>query len=192
MTKNRLKNHICYLCGSIDQSADIGRGWRDDITPFLNGLDIGVFNPCDKPINNTKVQEDDKFVEHINELKKLGYYAHAQREMQEVVRIDLKLVDLSNFLILNIVPDVHMCGSYAEQTLACFQRKPIIVHCATGIHKVPNWLFGICDPELFFSDWKSVRGYITDIATGETVNDNDSKWRFLDYDKVFGRKVVSV
>ena len=185
---NRLKNHIAYLAGSIDQSKDLGRGWREDMTPFLNNLDIGVFNPCDKAINNCKVHEDEKFVEHINELKRLGYLAHAQKEMQEIVRIDLKLVDLSNFLILNLVPDVHMCGSYGEQTLACFQRKPIIIHCAKGIHAIPNWLFGICDPELFFDTWSEVRAYITNIATGATVNDNDSKWRFLDYDKVFGRK----
>ena len=189
---NRLRNHICYLAGSIDQSKDIGRGWREDITPFLNQLGIGVFNPCNKPVDNAKVQEDEKFVEHINELKRLGYHAYAQKEMQEIVRIDLKLVDLANFLILNIIPDVHMCGSYAEQTLACFQRKPIIIHCAAGVHHIPNWLYGICDPELFFDSWSAVQLYITDIALGDKVNDNDSKWRFLDYDKVFGRKVVSV
>ena len=186
MVNNRLKGHVCYLAGSIDKSNDYGREWRYDISSFLNGLDIGVLNPCDKPIINKKINEDEDFVEMVQSLKNKGKYLEVQEIMKEIVRIDLKMVDLCNFMILNVVPEVHMCGSYNEQSLACYQRKPIIVHCESGIHRIPNWLFGICDPDLFFSKWEYVKDYIKHIAYSESVDDNDSKWRFLDYNKIFG------
>ena len=46
---NRLKNQRVYLAGAMDRVADRGRGWREDITPFLDSLDIVVFNPITKP-----------------------------------------------------------------------------------------------------------------------------------------------
>lgn len=184
--RNRLKGHLCYLAGSIDKSYDYGRMWRYDMSSFLNNLGIGVLNPCDKPITNKKVDEDEDFVNMIQSLKEQKEYKKVQKIMQEIVRIDLKMVDLCNFMILNIVPEVHMCGSYNEQSLACYQRKPIIVNCESGIDKIPNWLFGVCDPDLFFDSWKKVKEYIKYIAFEDSVDDNDSKWRFLDYDKIFG------
>ena len=112
---NRLNSHIAYLCGAIDQvSSSDAMKWREDITLFLNYIDIGVFNPCDKPVFNTNVQEDNDFVCMIQNLKNKRKYDEVQKIMQEIVRIDLNFVDLCNFMIMNIEPDSHMCGSYAE------------------------------------------------------------------------------
>ena len=183
---NKLQNHLVYLIGSIDKSADAGRGWREDITPFLQNLDIGVFNPCDKAVFNTDVNKDETFLERVDKLKTDKKYKEVQKIMQEIVRIDLNFVDLCNFAILNVDPKVHMCGSYAEQTVACLQRKPVIVHCADGIDKIPNWLFGVCDPELFFDSWDNVKSYIQEVCFNSTLDDNNKKWRFIDYEKVFG------
>ena len=46
---NRLKNQRAYLAGAMDRVADRGNGWRDSITPFLESLDMIVFNPIKKP-----------------------------------------------------------------------------------------------------------------------------------------------
>ena len=46
---NRLKTQRVYLAGAMDRVVDRGTGWRDDITPFLEKLDIIVFNPISKP-----------------------------------------------------------------------------------------------------------------------------------------------
>lgn len=190
---NRLYGHLSYLCGSIDKSNDYGRGWRNNMTEFLQNYGIGVLNPCDKPFFNAKVDEQEGFVKHIQKLKESGKYAQVTKEMQEIVRLDFKMVDLCNFMILNIDSDVHMCGSYAEQTLACYQRKPIIVHCSNGIDKIPNWIWGVCDYKMFFDTWEGVKEYIEYIAFDEDVPDDiDSKWRFLDYNKIFGREIVSI
>lgn len=187
MSKNRLFGHIAYLAGSIDNSRDF-KSWREDITTFLQSINIGVLNPCDKSvIRNSKINEDENFLSYIESLKTEKKYKEIQEIMQEIVRVDLKMVDLSNFLILNIERDVHMCGSYAEQTLACFQRKPILVHCSSGINKIPNWLFGVCDPELFFDNWQALKDYIESVNNGVIIDDMDSKWRFINYHRVFRR-----
>ena len=185
---NRLKDHTCYLMGSIDRSSDGGRLWRQNITPFLQGLEIGVFNPCDKPIYNTHINEDENFVAKVQKLKEDKLYSEVSDIMQEIVRIDLNFVDLCNFSILNIVPTIHMCGSYAEQTVACLQRKPVIVHCEEGVSQIPNWLFGVCDHDMFFDSWKQVESYIQHIATDSIVDDNDKKWRFINYNKVYSKE----
>jgi len=187
---NRLKSHTAYLAGAIDKvTASDAMEWREDMTDFLNDLGIGVFNPCDKPIYNTTVHEDNDFVSMVEALKDRGNYDEVQKIMQEIVRIDLNFVDLCNFMILNIEPDCHMCGSYGEQTVACLQRKPIIIHCSKGISKIPNWLFGVCDPKMFFESWIDVKGYIKDICYDVSVDDNDKKWRFIDYHKAFGKRI---
>lgn len=183
---HRLRNHIAYLAGPIENVSDVGVEWRLDITKFLNWLGIGVFNPCNKPILNYKVDEDKDFVFKVKELKRQGKFKEVQHLLQEIVRLDYKMVDLSNFLILHIDPNSHMCGSYAEMTLACYLRKPIIVHCE-DLSRVSGWCYGICDPEMFFSSWDDVKNYILHICFDENVDDIDSKWRFIDYDKVFGK-----
>jgi hypothetical protein len=182
---NRLTGHTAYLAGPIDKSEDFGRGWRESISKFLWGLGVGVFNPCDKPIDNQYIDEDDGFVGGMNRLKTDGHFDKLSKGMQEVVRLDLKMVDLSNFIILHVDPSVHMCGSYTEMTYGCLQRKPIIVHCPIGKSKVPNWMFGLCDHNIMFSSWPQVKQYINSVAHGQ-VDDIDGKWRFINYKKVFG------
>ena len=46
---NRLKNQRVYLAGAIDRVYDKGRGWREEISPFLESLGVVVFNPIIKP-----------------------------------------------------------------------------------------------------------------------------------------------
>ena len=46
---NRVKNQRCYLAGAMDRVIDRGKGWRQEITPFLESLGIVVFNPITKP-----------------------------------------------------------------------------------------------------------------------------------------------
>lgn len=183
---NKLRGQIAYLAGFIDDDPVGARGWRVELTTFLNARGIGTFNPCDKPIINTKVNEDEKFVAYINQLKADGDYDTATEMMREIVRQDLKMVDQSNFVVLFIDRDTHMCGSYSEFTYACMQRKPVLIYCKQGITKISNWIWGLGDYDLFFDDMDKLKQYIADIDDGIIINDLDSKWRFFDYGKVFG------
>ena len=182
--RNRLKGSFTYMAGGIDEVPDCGISWRKMMSEWLWDLEIGVFNPCDKPTNFAK--EDIPARDTLNEMRKNKDYAGMQKIMKDIVSADLHMVDLSTFLIVYIDKDIHMCGSYSEITYAsCLEKKPIIICCKQGVENIPGWIWGICDYKLFFSSWIEVKKYITKVAFSKDFQ--DPSWRFIDYDKVFGR-----
>jgi len=178
----RLKGSLAYCCGPMDDVADRGIHWRADIQEFLWQLGCGVLNPCDKPTKDAS--EDTSVFANINDLKQMGQYDAVSNIMKPIVNIDLNMVDMAQFLVMYVDTSCHMCGSYGEQAMACMQRKPVVVCCRQGKAKVPNWLFGICNHNLFFSDWNSVYKYLNYVDHGSTINKDDG-WRFFDYKKIY-------
>lgn len=199
---NRLAGMLTYLIGPMDYATDKGAGWRLEITPFLHRMNVGVLNPCDKPSTNVDVIEDETLYERINKCKSLAreaelsgdlalakeLYSQAHYLAQNFVRYDLRMVDISHFCVMHINPHIHMCGSYGEQSMACMQRKPIVGFCPQGKDKIPNWLFGILKPELLFSSIDEVKNYLRHVDSDPVVDDHN-RWRFIDMNKVYGRKV---
>lgn len=183
---NKLKNHTAFLSGAIDRCPNYGRIWREEITKFLHSMEIGVLNPLDKPITNIKYDEDENFVEKLNSLKLNEDFTSVSKLVKNIVRADLSLVDRSDFVILHINTNIFMCGSFTETSHAVLQRKPVIVHCEQGKKNIPNWLFGLCNHELFFSNWDELKEYIKMVAYND-IDDMCGKWKFIDYNKVFGR-----
>jgi hypothetical protein len=78
-----------------------------------------------------------------------------------------------------------MCGSYHENCMAAYQRKPVIVCCKQGVSAIPNWVFSVSCCEMFFDNWQDVKDYINNVCFSEKV-DTYNRWRFFDYDKIFG------
>ena len=77
----RLKGQRVYLAGAMDRVVDRGKGWRQDITPFLESLEAVVFNPILKPTDIGL--EDNTTHDHKTKLKKqnkkiAGYGAAAK------------------------------------------------------------------------------------------------------------------
>lgn len=194
---NRLKGQIFYCCGPMDRVKDRGVEWRLDIQNFLWSLEAGVFNPCDKPIdwgvedessrefrrNALKAAEQLHQKGHIHESDKIC--ESIQNSMKDIVASDLRGVDTSHAVIMYVDTSIHMCGSYGEQTHACLQRKPVIVCCKQGKFNVPDWLWGICNHEMFFSNWSEVKDYLKHVAFDENVK-HYKRWRFLDTNKIYG------
>ena len=97
---NRLNKQRAYLAGAIDREADRGKGWRDNITPFLNNLGVTVFNPLIKPGEIGK--EDENTSSLKKQLKKERRYDELYKVMKAIRGVDLRLVDISDFLIVNL------------------------------------------------------------------------------------------
>jgi hypothetical protein len=108
--------------------------------------------------------------------------------MKPIVNIDYAMVDRSDFCIMHIDKDYHMCGSYTEETIATLQKKPIIVHCKQGLFEVPNFLWGKLRHQMFFSEWWHVKQYINNLCWDDKVDDLN-RWRFFDVDKIYGNHV---
>tara|TARA_Y100001937_G_C7094242_1_gene319328 strand:- start:429 stop:959 length:531 start_codon:yes stop_codon:yes gene_type:complete len=173
---NRLKNQRCYLAGAMDRVKDRGKGWRQEITPFLQSLGIVVFNPITKP---TEVGLEDHDTHLIKtKLKKNKRYEELSSMMKVIRSVDLRLVDISDFLIVNLDLDIHPCGTYEEIFWANRQKKPIIIHMVQGKEHTPDWLFGTVPHQMIFSDWHDIYGYLEHINSSENIN-TYNRWYFF-------------
>lgn len=173
---NRLKNQRVYLAGAMDRVADRGNGWRDNITPFLEELGVIVFNPIKKP---TVVGKEDEQTHKLKlKLKAEQNYNELSKLMKVIRSVDLRLVDISDFLIVNLDLDIHPCGTYEEIFWANRQKKPIIVHMVQGKQSAPDWLFGTIPHEMIFSSWDSVKEYLREINSHSEI-ETFNRWYFF-------------
>jgi hypothetical protein len=173
---NRLRNQRVYLAGAMDRVADRGATWRDNITPFLVQMSIEVFNPITKPTN---IGLEDKDVHNIKtKLKEKGDYDELTNMMKTIRRVDLRLVDISDFLIVNLNLDTHPCGTYEEIFLANRSKKPILVHVEQGKNNAPDWLFGTIPHQMIFSAWDEIKEYLQHIDSHENI-DTHRRWQFF-------------
>ncbi len=176
MKINRLNKQRVYLAGAIDRVPDRGVGWRDSITPFLEKKGVVVFNPIKKPT--------DVGLEDINthnqklKLKSEENYDGLSELMKNIRAADLRLVDISDFLVVNLDLNTHPCGTYEEIFWANRQKKPIIIHVEQGKNKTPDWLFGTIPHDFFFSNWKEVEDYLDHIDTANSI-DSHRRWFFF-------------
>jgi nucleoside 2-deoxyribosyltransferase len=173
---NRLNNQRVYLAGAMDRVADRGNGWRDNITPFLEDLGIVVFNPIKKP--TIIGQEDEKTHRYKIKLKNEKNYDELSQLMKVIRSVDLRLVDISDFLIVNLDLDIHPCGTYEEIFWANRQKKPIVVHMVQGKRSAPDWLFGTIPHEMIFSSWNDIKTYLLQIHNNAEIK-TYNRWYFF-------------
>jgi nucleoside 2-deoxyribosyltransferase len=173
---NRLKNQRAYLAGAIDRVPDRGLGWRSDITPLLGAMGVVVFNPLNKA---TEIGAEDEGVHELkSKLKGEFRYDELSAMMKAIRATDLRLVDISDFLVVNLDINTHPCGTLEEIFWANRQKKPIIVRIEQGKSHAPDWLFGTIPHEMIFSTWKEVMEYLVHVDSAEVV-DTKSRWYFF-------------
>ena len=173
---NRLHSQRVYLAGAMDRVPDRGTTWRDSITPFLQNLGIEVFNPISKPSN---IGLEDCDVHTIKaKLKAKENYDELSSMMKTIRAVDLRLVDISDFLIVNMNLDIHPCGTYEEIFWANRQKKPIIIHMEQGKKYAPDWLFGTIPHQTIFSTWDEIKDYLVHIDSSENI-DTHKRWYFF-------------
>jgi len=173
---NRLNGLGVYLSGGIDFSSDKGKGWREEITPFLENKGIKVFNP----LNHHKtfhIKEDIDTVKrpYMQKLLAEGKFDELQGEMRELCHLDLRAIDLASFMIVSYDTSIHLCGTVEEISIASKQVKPVLLMCKNGKKKLPSWLYGRLQHEYFFDTWDEVKAYLTRI-------DSDPNYQFTKVD----------
>jgi len=150
--------------------------WRDNITPFLENLGIIVFNPIKKP---TDIGKEDEEVQLLKKkYKKELKYDELSILMKSIRSVDLRLVDISDFIIVNLDLDTHPCGTLEEIFWANRQKKPIIIHMVQGKQNAPDWLFGTIPHDMIFSSWNEIENYLNSINTKSEI-DSHNRWYFF-------------
>jgi hypothetical protein len=172
---NRLRGQRVYLAGAMDRVPDRGSTWRDKITPPLQALNITVFDPLKKP-GNVGIENEETY-KVKQKLKSAKKYDELSQIMKTIRAVDLRMVDISDFIIVHLDINTHPCGTLEEIFLANRQKKPIIIHIEQGKNKCPDWLFGSMPHSLFFDTWMEVMQYlyVVDNSSNETFN----RWCFL-------------
>lgn len=182
----RLAGMRVYVSGPMDSpESKGGLVWRKTITPELQKMGIGVIDPTDKPCQG--VEEDDETRQKIWKARDEGNYDIVHDYVRQIVKTDLRFVDVSDFLIVYLDVKEFPCGTYDELFMGCNQRKPVLIVCPYGKKKVPGWLWGRIPHELFFSNFEEMFSYLEeiDIKPIEEI-DTLNKWVFIDYKKIFG------
>ncbi len=176
---NRLKATRGYLCGAMDRVADGGAAWRINIQRELADLDAYWLDPTHKPIDIGI--EDGRTRDIANHMKSTGNYEVVDVQMRPIRCVDLRMVDISDFLIVNIDIETHACGTYEELFLANRQKKPIIVHMEQGKVNTPNWLLTTLPHQMIFSTWEEVYQYMRHIAYDPFIQPSN-RWYFFNFD----------
>jgi len=186
-TVSRLLGQRAYLAGPIDRCPNSGREWRRRITPELHRRGIVVLDPMDKPID--EAHEDDESRKARHAFKGPAGYDDFASIMKKIHAIDLRMVNVSDFLVALVDLDVHACGTYDEISRANDQKKPVLVWCKQGKAAIPDWLFGKLPHELFFDDMDGVLGYLDEIAFSASFN-HHKRWMCFDVEKLYPDEVL--
>ena len=176
---NKLKGLRCYLAGPIDAAEDDGVGWRKEATKWLKTRSVKVLDPCDKPISYTAYKEIDIEKHKMMELKSNARYFELSQRMSEIAHVDLRMTDISDFLIVYINPNITMFGTIHELINSLNQKKPTLVVVEGGKKVAPNWLFGIMDFNFMFDSFEELYDFLNLIDT-ESIQANLSRWVFFD------------
>ena len=99
------------------------------------------------------------------------------KKMKDIIKVDLRMVDVSDFLIVYFDEDIPICGTTHEIVLCSQQRKPVLIVSRTGKMKIYDWLFGLLDHEEFFSSFDELEEYLMDIDFG--ISQISNKWLFF-------------
>jgi nucleoside 2-deoxyribosyltransferase len=175
---NMLNGLRFYLAGPIDAAKDDGVGWRRALKPWLNRRNVQPLDPCDKPIAYSAYKEIEGEKQKMKELKESGRYFELTQQMRDIVHVDLRMVDVSDVVIVYLDPSISMCGTYHELLNALQQRKPTLVVIEGGKAKAPNWLFGIMNFNFMFDSFDELKVFLKQIDEGVITADL-SRWVFF-------------
>lgn len=175
---NRLKNMRGYLGGAMEFAEELGIEWRQQIKKDTQDLEVIWLDPTDKPIDIGI--EDIENHEIRKKLKRQGYFDEVANTMKVVRCVDLRMVDLADFLIVNIDTSIHTTGTYEEIFLANRQKKPIVIRIKQGKCACPDWLLATIPHQMIFSTWVEVREYLYHIAH-DPIIEHRKRWYFFNW-----------
>ena len=98
--------------------------------------------------------------------------------MKAIVHMDLRMVDICDFVIVYMDMDSKPFGTIHELLNSLHQKKPTLVVIKGGRKEASNWLYGIMDYNFMFDSFDDVKTFITQIDNG-TIDGDLSRWVFF-------------
>ncbi len=177
--KGRLNNHRVYLAGPIDHASDDGVGWREELTPYLEKMGLTILDPTNKPVSQCRYNEIGDEKEHIHKLVNLKRWDELREMAKEIVLVDLRMVEVADFLIAYVDKDIHICGTYDEIFESLRRRKPTLIVHKGGKAEMSLWLRGKMNHNFVFDSFDELYAYLEALHDG-TVEPDYTRWVFFD------------
>jgi len=178
---------LIYLCGPMDYAEDSGREWRDVITEELEEIGFDrkqILNPCQKPISSAGHKMSDE-VKLMNGYREMEDWEGLERLMKKIMNIDLRLVDKSDIVIVNISSDVRTTGTIHEVVQARIQHKPVYLIDTQGMQHVSGWMLALVGRDRVHQSMESVVESIRRIKKFGPQSTRDAKdFLIFDFDQV--------
>lgn len=172
---NKLKNTFCYLAGNLESTAN-AEDWREDFTKELDKLGVKTLNPT-RPMFHEQYHESEEMRQSFKEMRKQGKWEELHDIMQQIIRRDLRAVDLSTFMIVKLEPSKSTFGTTHEIVKASEQRKPMLFILEEK-SQMPLWLVGLVDMDLVFETQEQLFSKLEKLNSGEESMDT-KYWKIL-------------
>lgn len=161
----KTKKLSIYLAGGMEQERELGRGWREKITPKLQSYGLQVFNPCKLESLQLKgfrpnflpkeiITElgDVIHPKHWHDLKRARWDSTAYQRfrilMQRVIDFDCNIVRKVDFILVYWTEGASRgAGTHSECTVA-YQHRKIVWLVADPKLDIPGWIHG-CHTKVF-------------------------------------------
>ena len=164
-----------YLVGHMQYAN--GRGWREEVTPSLIEMGITVFDPYHKPFIDDVIEDEEARL-HLADWMKSEEYDRVSERMRRVRNFDLRICDLSDFIIAHINPSVASWGSAEEIVTCCRANKPVFISVEGGKSKTPLWIMGMFPHKYIYNNVQEVIKMLKRIDNEEKIIDSD-RWKLL-------------
>lgn len=178
---NRLNGARAYLSGAIEDAKD-GEDitWRESVTEQLKAIGVKVCNPTKKVVKHQRSYDETlEKAGYFKSLRDSGQYDRLREEGKIIRNIDLRLVDVCDFIIVRLDETLKTCGTWEEGFLANREKKPVLVWYVQGKNKAPVWLFWTVPHEHIFSSEDELMDYVRAVDSGEADHD---RWVLYDFE----------
>lgn len=169
--RNLLDGARAYLSGPMDfvASREMEKkfGWRNRVSQFLDRYGVTVFDPWHKPtVRGLQAygEEDIKTIEVREQwtfepgAKGASARAMCAATFGETVHIDLRMVDISDFVIAYCPTNIYSVGTPHEIVVATQQHKPVLFVTPPVVfptlHKIEEKIKGDAEMERLLEELK--------------------------------------
>jgi hypothetical protein len=134
-----------YLSGSIEYSADFGKGWRAELTPFLLALGHQVYDPAADVKKNLTDEEVSEF-----RAWKTADLQRFQQTVRKIIAWDLEWIDRRSDYVICYWDEAaaHGAGTQGELTVAHRRGIPVYLVLGMPVGSVSGWILG-CATQVF-------------------------------------------
>jgi hypothetical protein len=161
-----------YLAGAMENANKLGAGWRKDLTPFLESLDLTVLNPCEFEPHQLKGLQPNRLPEYYTDFegnqvkpkywhelknaKERHLYNRFLKYMRRIIHYDMRLVAKVDYVVVLWDEATSKgAGTHAELTEAFLNNIP--VYCV-ALTDIPAWCKACCTE--IFLDFESLKEFL--------------------------------